>query len=436
MKILLVHPPTGFNVPIDQRTDCLSIAYVGAVLRRDGHEVEVFDAGLYNIDVKDTLKEILNRDFECLGITSTHEQKEFLISAARTVRSRKKDVLIVAGGYLPTLAPELLLKACPEIDILIRGEGEAVVSDVFGRITRGEDWQSTPGIAYLRDNSPVINPLPPLIQDLDTLPFPIRDALAQGPSQAQASVASSRGCYHQCSFCCINSFYALSGGRAPRFRSPENFVDELESIISSIGERSFMFIDDDFIGPGQKARERVIRIAELLRERKLNIKFNIECRADEVDEDILKLLKEVGLAGVFLGIESGVQRQLDTFNKKMTVEQNKRAIEVARNSGVDVKSGLILFDPYTTVEEIEQNKLFIQEMRINSVALESRVTLYHGVPLLEKVKEDGLLLDKGLELDYKFKDPSIGTMWKMTKASASLSDFMKKAKLRFMRRVD
>lgn len=427
MKVLLLHPPLDYEVPAAYRTESMGLGYIAAVLRRDGHEVELFDAHLRCLALPDVIREVLSREFDCIGISAANAHRRMLASIAKAVKKRKKDALIIAGGYLPTLNAGYLLPECPELDLIIRGEGEAVASDVFSRISRGEDWHDAPGIGYLDGKKVVLNPLPPLIQDLDSIPFPARDGLTQAVFPMSAGVASSRGCYRQCSFCCIQSFYALSGSRAPRFRDPVKVVDEIESIISSTGIREFRFIDDDFIGPGPKMRERVIQIAEEIIARKLGITFKIECRADEVDDEVLRILKEAGLTDVFLGVESGVQRQLDTFNKKLTIEQNREAIEIVRRSGVQLRAGFIMFDPYTTVDELNENMQFIKEMGLEEEAKKapapfvSRLILYRGTPLEEQVKADGLLREHGIDIDYIFKDPQVRMMSKVATISSAIS---------------
>ena len=426
MRILLLHPPGNFK-KLSDAVENLGLGYIAAVLRRDGHEVEIFDANAQCMKVDETIRELLKRDFDCLGITALNAYTKQVISIARAVRQKKKNALIVMGGYLPSLETEQLFAACPEIDFIVRGEGEISASEVFGRIERGERWQDAPGIAYLNDGALVMNPLPPLIQDLDTLPFPARDSIAQIPTLTQTSIAGSRGCYHNCSFCSISAFYELSGSRLPRFRSPENIVDEIESVVASTGRTMFVFADDDFIGPGPKCRERAIKIADQIKARKLKINFSIECRADEVDEDILKLLKEAGLSGLFLGIESGVQHQLDTFNKGTTVEQNKRAIEIVRKMDLRLRSGLIIFDPYTTMDDLMEDLKFFQEMGPSlEPALESMVLLYRGTPLTERVRADGLLIEKGMELKYRFKDRKVGMLWRVLNTCVTCSQFIKR----------
>lgn len=432
MKVLLLHPPGTRDTRPDDRTESLGLGYIAAVLRRDGHEVEVFDAHLQCLDARETIRRILASSFDCLGITAMHQERDLLITIARAVRRQKKDVLIVGGGSCATLDTERLLLACPELDLVVRGEGESTASDVFGRIARTEQWQDTPGIGYLDGRSSVITPLGPLIKDLDSLPFPARDALKQGPQSMWASISSSRGCYHRCSFCSVNSFYELSGGHAPRFRSPSNVVDEIESVIASTAINKFTFVDDDFIGPG-KAREHCLGIVEQIRERKLDINFSVECRADEIDEDLLNLMKEAGLIGVFLGIESGVQRQLDTYNKRITVEQNKRAIDIVRKVGLKMQPGFIPFDPYTTMEELQENIQFTQEVRLwegKAGPTPMKTIIFPGVPLVDQLRADGLLRDNGKDLDYAFQDKRVAMVWKsfqMTAKSARIVHSVKKS---------
>jgi len=441
MKVVLLQPRFDEPEPLASRTESLGLGYIASVLRRDGHEVELLDAQLRNLTRKETVQEVLAREFDCLGITAADAHKKTLISTVRAVRRKRRNAIIVVGGYLPTLSMEQLLAACPEIDFVIRGEGETVASDVFGRISRSEEWRDTPGIAFLKDGAPVLNQPPPLIKDLDSLPFPARDALNQSVAPAPALVSSSRGCYHRCAFCCIHTFYGVSGSRVPRYRSPESVVNEIESVAAATGIKKIGFVDDDFVGPGAKNRERVTRIAEEIRARKLGITFSAEFRADEIDDDLLKVLKEAGLTRVLIGIESGVQRQLGTYNKRITVEQNRRAIETVRRAGLDFSAGFIMLDPYVTVDEIEQNLRFMRETglsgRANIASVQSmmRLKIFHGLPLTEQLRQEGLLREKGLHLDYVFKDAQFRQIYRMITALGTCSKPLKCLRRLFARRT-
>ena len=431
MKILLLHPPVDYDLPLYFTSESLGLGYLASSLRPDGHEVEIFDAQLRCLKPRQAIEEILKKDFDCLGITASHEHQKVLVPVVRAVRRQRKDAILVAGGYLPTLSTEPLLAACPELDFVVRGEGESAAREVFGRISRGEKWQDSPGVAYRSDKDCIINPPPPLIEDMDTLPFPARDALEQSAERTTVRIAGSRGCYHRCSFCCIRSFYEISGGRAPRRRSPKNIVDEMEAIVSSVGAKEFRFIDDDFLGP-EKHRGWVHEIADEIAGRKLGITFAIEARADEVEEETLKHLKSAGLTEIFLGIESGVQRQLDTYDKHVTVDQNRRAIDLIRSCGIKLRSGFIMFDPYVTVPEMMQNVEFVNQtgiaketISITPVPFITRVHLYHGVPLVKKLMEDGLLRENGVNVDYVFKNPWIRLVYYALSALSKVSLWFK-----------
>ncbi|MHB1456605.1 MAG: B12-binding domain-containing radical SAM protein [Armatimonadota bacterium] len=434
MRILLLQPPFDVYEPPVTRTESLGLGYIAAVLRRDGHDVAIIDAQTQCLDAKAMVREVLSREFDAIGITASSAYKKMLMLVAKEVRKHKKDVLIFAGGYLPTLNAEKLLKVCPDIDFLVRGEGEVTASDVLGRISRGEDWHDTPGVAYLKDGVPIINTPPPLIQDLDSLPFPARDALKQATLKLPALISGSRGCHHRCSFCCIHSFYAVSGSRAPRFRSPGNVVDEIESVIVSTGITDFVFVDDDFLGPSEKTHARAVQIADEIKLRGQKITFSIECRADNIDEEIVEILKNAGLSGILIGIESGVQRQLDTYNKRITVEENKQAIEMLQKSGIKFAAGFIMLDPYVTVDEVSENMQFMREMNLSGdqkktmVQAFTKLKLFEGTPIADKLREDGLVREDGIDLDYVFQDPQFRAVYKMTQTVGSIKSIFTRKK--------
>jgi radical SAM superfamily enzyme YgiQ (UPF0313 family) len=360
-----------------------------------------------------------------------------MVAVAKAVRKARKDALIIAGGYFASLNTTQLLQLCPEIDIIVRGEGEAVASDLLGRIDRAEHWCEAPGIAFLAGHKPVLNPVPPLIADLDSIPFPARDALKQAKIKRSAGIASSRGCYYSCSFCSVRTFYGLSGKHTPRFRSPENILDEIESVIAETGIKRFCFVDDDFIGPGKKMRERITLFAQAIKDRKVNFTFSAEFRADEVDADIVAMLKDIGLVEIFLGVESGVQSQLERFNKHVTVEQNKKAIGIVRDSGVKYRCGFIMFDPYVTVPEIQENMQFIHEMgldadaKASSIPLLTKMAIFRGAAMELKLREDGLIKEHGLDIDYIVKDPQLRMMMKVTHISGIVGAMTTKVKRLF-----
>jgi len=153
----VVQPPYDRHEPPIVRTESLGLGYITSVLRLDGHDVEIVDAQLRCLHTRDTIREIIARKFDCVGFTAADAHKKTLVRIVREVRRSRKDALIIAGGYLPTLAAKQLLGACPELDFLVRGEGEQVISEALARISAGRDWRDTPGLAYSADKTAILN---------------------------------------------------------------------------------------------------------------------------------------------------------------------------------------------------------------------------------------------------------------------------------------
>jgi radical SAM superfamily enzyme len=135
-------------------------------------------------------------------------------------------------------------------------------------------------------------------------------------------------------------------------------------------------------------------MAEALIRANLGIEFVLACRVDDIEEELFTTLKRAGLTTVFLGVEAGNQRQLDTFNKRATVEANKQAIRTLRKIGIHPALGFIMADPYSTPAELVENVRFLKEMEIKLSELESplgELLLFDGAAILEQVRAEGRL---------------------------------------------
>jgi hypothetical protein len=209
-----------------------------------------------------------------------------------------------------------------------------------------------------------------------------------------ASVISSRGCYGTCTFCSIRAFYRLSSGPSWRARSAANVVDEIEQLVERFGIARVNFLDDEFFGAGRKGLERAWAIGEAIRKRRLNITFNIVCRPDSLDEELLRFLKEVGLTHVSVGLESWVPRQLVLYGKRTTVENNRRAVKTLERAGIDYMFFLIPADPYVTAEELIENLDRIEEAGIQHAAdgfTFSQLLVFPGTSLERRFADEGIL---------------------------------------------
>ncbi len=285
------------------------------------------------------------------------------ISVIRELRKSGYSGHVTIGQHFATFNAKQILMENPEIDSVVRFEGELPCKALLVALKMGEGLDSVPNLVYRSpiDGHLMENRLIGLINDLDVLPFPARDVLFRNRLKFHSiSISGSRGCPWHCKFCSISTFYRIPNGRVWRARSAHNIIEEIENLIKQIGIRRFTFVDDQFMGDGQMGMNRADEIANEIISRNLNIEFSISCRPDSVDEHIFLNLRKAGLYEVFLGVESGFQPTLDYLGKQCKVESNKRALDILRKLGLRIIIGFIMFHEYSTLDEIQANLDFLE----------------------------------------------------------------------------
>jgi radical SAM superfamily enzyme YgiQ (UPF0313 family) len=419
MDVLLVNLPYPLCAvtTTSKIAEQMGLGYLAAMLRKSGYKVELFDAFLYDLTVQQTVEEIKKRDSDILGFAVYQEQIDDLITIINSLRSDGTDSHITLGGQFPTLAYRELLQAFNGIDSITIGEGEYTLLELTEKIINDSNWKEVSGISYREGNKIVTNPPRPLIMDLDSLPFPERDTLLQVLEKGGiAQIVSSRGCYANCSFCSIPSFHRAIPGPKWRGRGPEKIVDEIESLTEKFKIDLINFNDANFFGPGKIGKKRVRQIGEEILRRRLDIEFYIGCRPDDVDAELFTFLKRVGLKGVLLGIESGVQRALDTFNKGITVEENKQAIAIINKLEINLDIGFIMYDPYVTLNEIKQNIEFLKKTNLYLKDLvwmwlgTSWLKPFYGTQIHQKLIKEKRLRES-FDFEYDFEDPKVKVLF-------------------------
>jgi radical SAM superfamily enzyme YgiQ (UPF0313 family) len=394
----------------------LGIRYLAAVLRQHGYRVEL--AAFSRVD---ELEEVVRRARALrprligLSVIFQYRAPEFVALADR-LRSVLPEVHLTMGGHFPSFAATELLRDCPALDTVVRGEGEFTLLELVNQLCAPDRWGSILGLSFRRDGQPVENPPRPLIADLDALPMPARDTPPQHHlGIGYAPIAGSRGCYRDCSFCSIRSFYGASQGRLQRFRSVSNLVDEMEMLYDRFGVRFFVFNDDEWFPAGAARNARVADLERELECRRLQVIMSIKCRADDVEEELFRRLLHIGVVRAYVGVESGSDRSLHALNKHTTVAQNRRALQVLHRVGMLADFGLIFFDPDSTVEDVRANLYFLREMGATGLAPLSfgRLEVYAGTPILAHLRAAGRLTGSYMAWNYTLADARVEMLWRL-----------------------
>lgn len=405
------------TIGLVSKVEHLGLGYLAAVLESDGYRVEIVDASFHHLSRSDVCDRVLTLTPPLLGFSVYYNNVVETLDTIHELRKRGFAGHITLGGHHATFYATEMLVDHPEIDSIVRGEGEGAALDLASAVAAGDDWTSIPNLALRMEGGVKCNPCRALIRDLNTLPFPHRGGYEEFlTSQKMASVVSSRGCHGNCGFCSIRAFYGISKGRRWRARSPRSVVNEIENLVERFGVKRINFLDDEFIGPGAQSHRRALEIGKELRRRDLRISFNIVCRPDNLRRSTLAKLKEAGLFHVSIGIESWVPRQLELLGKHSSVQQNNEAIEVIRELGLDYLYFLIPADPWVTVEELTENLEQIEAAGIQHAAegfTFSKLVVFAGTRLKDQLDSAGLLISDDANpvyegpCAYEFADPCV-----------------------------
>ena len=394
--VVLVNPPHGD----ERRVEHFALGYLAAPLRRAGIRTEIVDAGLLEASIRQAVDVMAAAAPRVVGITVKQRQGRAMVAIAQGVRCRLPQTHITAGGHFPTFCHERLLKDVPALDSVVRGEGDLVFVDLVQRLLGGDQWHGLPGLSFRQDGCVAATAPGPLIPNLDELPFPARDTAGVAMRRnGFLSMYSSRGCYGKCTFCSGRAFHATQAGPAWRGRSVDNVVEEMVRLAHDYGCKSLGFTDDNFIGPGAIGRKRAHAFADALIRRRPRFEFAIACRADDVEPDLFRHLREAGLCMVELGIESGNQRQLDRLRKGLTGQDNKRALSILNELCIPFRDYLIMFDPDSTLGECLDTLRFVASEGAlrDTHGFENAADPLDGTELCERLRQQGRLRGSYLE---------------------------------------
>ncbi|MCD6351560.1 MAG: cobalamin-dependent protein, partial [Armatimonadetes bacterium] len=330
MKALLVFP--RFKYPSGDPP--LGVAYLAAVLRREGVEVEICDA-TWRRDPRARLADLIKGNgYDLIGISVLTSMLAEAAEIAAAAKKLSPHSLVLMGGPHATVEPEATL-ALPGVDAVALGEGENTIVEL---VRAGLKPEGVAGIWFWHEAEIVRNPPATLVEDLDTVPYPAWDLLdmekyislwyqldAVRYGLKGTSIMASRGCPYQCTYC-QPTLQTLFGKRLRR-RSAENLIGEMIELRDRYHIDGLMWLDDTFL----LDRAWMHDFCDKIIEARVGLLWGCNVRADRVEEETLRHMKEAGLRIIHMGIESASQRILDdVYRKGITVEQVREAVSIAK----------------------------------------------------------------------------------------------------------
>ena len=399
MNVLLINPPIenmittnipefvdterGYNPP-------LGIMYIAAYAEKyTDHKIEVLDMIVEEMNYDELEREIKIRKPDIVGITTTTFTLIDSIITARTIKNVDNDIKVVFGGPQAHIYPEETINF-PEVDFLVLGEGEITFTELLQKIENYEELKKVKGIVSKTGNRTVNTGYRGFIEDLDSLPFPARHLTHYkkyysliAKRNPITTMFTSRGCPYRCLFC-----HRPHMGKKFRARAPENVVEEIEECVN-MGIHEILIYDDTFTID----RKRVLDVCNLIKERDIDIYFDIRSRIDRIDKEMLIALKEAGCLRIHYGVESANQRILEILRKDITVEQAEKVIKMTKDIGIETLAYFMIGNPTETKDEILNTIQFAKKLKPDYCHFS--VTMpFPATPLYE------LGLKKGVFKDY------------------------------------
>lgn len=396
MKILLIYPQAKiWNIPTQIP---LGIATIGAVLLRDGHEVEVFDTATNKGTLRNKLK---TKKYDLIGLSATTPLIKNAWELATIIKKYSKAPIVIGGTHVSAMPEESLMSK--GIDYIVRGEGEDAILEICEMCNGKKKKEDIPGLSYKVKGKIIHNPARKIKMSLEDVPIPayelfdinkytntqpVRDR--QTKTTRAFYLMTSRGCPYGCIYC-----YKGICGRVWRPKSVGKVIAEWEYLVKEMRATEIGVQDDVF----NMDKKRAIAICDLLIKKGLNNVpwiTNNGIRADKVDLELLKKMKQAGCKRIAFGVETGSQKILDNIQKQETLVQIERAFRLAKKAGLKTM-GFFMFGNLGENEKTMEATIKFAIKLNPEVALFSIVMPFPGAPLYEEVLKNGQLLDRDWE---------------------------------------
>ena len=406
MRIVFVHPNYhSGGAEIAGNWPPAWVAYLAGALKSAGFDdVHFIDAMTNNISDDSLHQQLADLQPDVVGTTAITPSIYVAEEVLKIAQSAAPNALRVLGGVHATFMYRQVLSEAPWIDVIVRGEGEEILTALMRAVQAGE-WpknrRKIKGLAYIEGGEIVATPAAPTVKELDAI-TPDWSLLEWEkyiyvPLNRRVAIPSmARGCPFTCSFCSQWKFW-----RDYRVRDPKKVVDEIKDLVENHGVGFFILADEE---PTINRRKFIEFCNELIaRNLPDRVQWGINTRVTDImrDKELLGLYRKAGLVHVSLGTEAAAQMKLDQFNKETTVAQNKEAIRLLREADIFTEAQFIVGLDNETPETLEETYRMAWDWQPD-LANWSMYTPWPFTPLFQELRDQVEVFDYS---KYNFVTP-------------------------------
>lgn len=335
-----------------------SLEYIKFYLIDSGYQAKIINCANYDRNLNEVISILQEEEKPVIGITAYTRERFNAYDLIRRIRKEIPDSLVIVGGrHFGCLSKETLHEL-PEVDIVVRGEGEITFKEICDSACNNKSYGDIAGISFKKGSEIIHNPDKPVEADLDKFrSFDLKDirkytTLANTKVDRENlyfTVFATRGCPSNCVFC------SLKADRV-RFRSIDKIIEEIEARISATGLRNVSFGDSSLT----LNKKFITELCKKIIDRKLNIRWNCYSRGD-IDPNILKIMKKAGLVSMEIAMESGSPAILKTIKKNIDLNHLEKLFKEAHNLGIKVYVFSMISLPDESLEDVDMTIAYIRK---------------------------------------------------------------------------
>jgi len=401
-KILFIEPPRNYwFVMGEYLPPPTPLLILAAFIEREipDMEIEVLDSQAEKKDWDNVKRRIESFTPDIVATSGFTCNSYTCARAVEIAKEVDEDIVTIVGGSHFSFVPEESLTDFPEIDFIVRGEGELTLTELIRTLNNGgKGLSKVKGLSYRHNGSMVHTPDRPLIKDLDYLPYPayhlVEDHIGKyhfsmmaGKKTVYMVMEGARGCLHKCSFCTQWKHWGCTW----RTKSAKRIADEIEHLNETFGGIFIWLADDNF-----EYKKRAKPLWKELKDRKCKeeVMLFLQARTDDVakNPDLVSKLREVGNHWVMMGVENDSDATLKEYKKGIKAQDAYKAVKLLNKNDIFSHCMFVIGARRDTADSIERLRLFSQGLGTDFV-IYTALTPFPGTIYFETAKKNGWIED-------------------------------------------